>query len=99
MTWRRQAIIWNNDGLGYRRIYAPLGLNQLIRENYVNAVVADALATQVGEAIVSIIRIKQVIAPVCACCVCVRAVSVWSCMSPGLKFGKECVSLSNDTVT
>ena len=69
MTWRRQAIIWNNDGLCYRRIYAPLGLNQLIRENYVNAVVADALATQVREAIVSIIRIKQVIAP-CVHVVC-----------------------------
>ena len=24
---RRQVIIWTNDGLGYRRIYASLGLN------------------------------------------------------------------------
>ena len=26
---RRQAIIWTNDGLGYWRIYASLGLNEL----------------------------------------------------------------------
>ena len=26
---RRQAIIWTNDGLGYRYIYASLGLNEL----------------------------------------------------------------------
>ena len=28
---RRQAIIWTNDGLGHRRIYASLGLNELMR--------------------------------------------------------------------
>ena len=28
---RRQAIIWTNDGLVYWRIYAPLGLNELIK--------------------------------------------------------------------
>ena len=26
---RRQAIVWNNDGLVYQRIYASLGLNEL----------------------------------------------------------------------
>ena len=30
---RRQAIIWTNDGLGYRRIYASLGLNELMKIN------------------------------------------------------------------
>ena len=27
MAWRRQAIIWTNDGLIYRRIYASLCLD------------------------------------------------------------------------
>ena len=27
---RQQAIFWTNDGLGYRRICASLGLNELI---------------------------------------------------------------------
>ena len=27
---RRQAIIWSNGGLGCRRIYASLGLNELM---------------------------------------------------------------------
>ena len=26
---RRQAIIWTNGGIGYRRIYVSLGLNEL----------------------------------------------------------------------
>ena len=29
---RRQAIIWPNDGIIHRRIYASLGLNELIVE-------------------------------------------------------------------
>ena len=28
---RRQAIIWTNDGRSYQRIYASLGLNELMR--------------------------------------------------------------------
>ena len=27
---RQQAIIWTDDGLGWWRIYVPLGLNELI---------------------------------------------------------------------
>ena len=34
MPNRRQAIIWINDGPGYRRIYASLGLSELIRSCY-----------------------------------------------------------------
>ena len=33
---RRQAIIWTNDGLVYWRIYAPLGLNELMRMSYIS---------------------------------------------------------------
>ena len=34
---RRQALIWTNDGLGYRRIYASHGLNELtpVRRRYI----------------------------------------------------------------
>ena len=32
---RRQAIIWTNDGLGFRRIYASLGLNELMGIFYI----------------------------------------------------------------
>ena len=31
---RRQAIIWTNDGLEYRCIYASLGLNELFNTSY-----------------------------------------------------------------
>ena len=36
---RRQAIIWTNDGLSYWRIYASLGLNELMRDDAIKGIV------------------------------------------------------------
>ena len=39
---KRQPIIWTNDGLGYQRIYASLGLNELL-QMFVQKTIKDGI--------------------------------------------------------
>ena len=46
---RRQAIIWTNDGLVHWRIYASLGLNELIAKwQSIVQCTSNGLATEIG---------------------------------------------------